>query len=149
MNASIQNRNQSYLSIIGKLSEKRKLIFQLIRSNEPCTSVDIRNKHHIPINEITGRVTELKFLCLIEEADIKKNQHSQHNNTAYSTVKSLSRRIDLINQKYAELRDYRDQIINDYNLGLNDATKEILNKELKKTYYKINALTKVLKTIEA
>lgn len=149
MNTSIQNRNKSYTSIVGKLSKKRKKIYQLIKDNEPCSSVDIRNKHHIPINEIVGRVTELKDMCLIEEVGIKKNEWSKQNNTVYRTIKSISQRIDLINQKYVELRDYRDQIINDYNLGLNNATKEVLKKELKKTYNKINALTKVLKMIEA
>lgn len=147
MATSIRNRNDAYVSIIESLPEKEQLIFQLIRENSPCSSWDVSEKYLIPINEVTGRITGLKNSCLIVEEGSKENRWTKRNNTLYRAVKSVEERINLINAKFLLLRDKKDKLINDYNLGLSCLTKEIIKKELDKINKQINSLDKISNAI--
>ena len=142
MNSTI-NRNAAYHSIVDKLPEKRKLIFELIKENKQCTAQELSEKYLLPINEITGRITELKDFCLIVEIDSKDNRWTGCKNTTYQVIQTEDERINLINKKFVQYRDAKDKLINDYNLHLSDISKELLNKEIKKLQTKINHLEKL------
>jgi hypothetical protein len=141
-NNSTSNRNTAYYSIIEKLPEKRKLIFELIQENKICTAQELAEKYMLPINEITGRITELKNMCLVVEHGSKENRWTKHNNTAYQVV-SKTDRIEIINKKFIEYRDSKDKLINDYNLNLSSLSKKLLKKEINKLQSKINYLEKL------
>lgn len=142
-NNSVSNRNEAYHSIIEKIPEKRKLIFELIKENNISTAQELSEKYLIPINEITGRITELKEMCLIKEFGSKENKWTKHNNTSYQVVGSDSERIDLINLKFVEYREIRDNLVNDSNLNLSHISKKLLRKELNSIQKKINNLEKL------
>ncbi|MDB0602134.1 hypothetical protein PL373_13445 [Tenacibaculum maritimum] len=148
METSIKNRNDAYVSIIESLSKKEQLIFQLIKENAPCTSCEISEKYLIPINEITGRVTGLKKSFLIVEQGSKKNRWTNKNNTLYRAVKNIDERIDLINAHFVQLREQKDNLVNDYNTGLSTLTKDLIKKHLDKINKQINSLTKILDKIQ-
>ena len=140
---STKNRNAAYFSIIEKLSKKRKLIFQLIGENKEITAQELAEKYMLPINEVTGRITELKDMCLIVEFGSKENRWTNYNNTSYQVIKNENERIDLINKKFVEYRNAKDKLINDYNLKLSDLSKTLIQKEINKIQKKINYLEKL------
>jgi len=77
------NRNQAYFSIADKLPQKRRRIFIFISKPEPCTALEISQNYNIPINEVVGRITELKNYFLIAESGSKTNLHTRKQNTMY------------------------------------------------------------------
>lgn len=140
---SITNRNAAFHSIIEKLPENRRLIFELIQENKQITAQEISEKYQKPINEITGRITELKNYCFIVEAGSRENRFTSKQNTIYQVIQSEDERINLINKRFVELRDTKDSLINDYNLNLSKISKELLKKEINKIQTKINFLEKI------
>ncbi len=120
------------------------MIFQIIYENATCSSWDVSEIYLIPINEVTGRITGLKNSCLIVEEGSKENRWTKRNNTLYRAVKSVDERIELINANFVLLRDKKDKLVNDFNMGLSNLTKEIIKKELDKINKQINSLTKIL-----
>jgi len=143
MSLAIQNRNIAFFNIVEKLPAKRQLIFKLIKKHEPCTLEEICDKYGLK-RTVSGRLTELKNDCLILEHGSKKSNSSKTMNTIYRTISNPNERINLINLKYAELRDKKDALINDFNLGMSQISRNILDKELVKINTKINNLEKVL-----
>ena len=140
---SITNRNTAYHSILDNLPEKRKLIFELIKENGQCTAQELSEKYLLPINEITGRITELKDMCLIVEFGSKENRWTKQNNTSYQVIQKEDERIDLINKKFVEYRDAKDKLINDFNLNLSNTSKSLIKNEIRKIQKKINYLEKI------
>lgn len=144
MSTSIRNRNDSYVAVIEKLPEKKQLIFQLIKENSPCTAWEISEKYLLPINEVVGRISDLKNECLLIEKGSRLNRYTNKQNTLYKAVNSFDERIDLVNARFTILRDTKDKLVNDYNLGLSKLTKELIKKQLNKINKQINSLTKIL-----
>ena len=65
---SIQTRNQTYRNIAARIPAKRKRIYEIITSyTAGITAQQISDRYNIPINQITGRITELKDMCFIKE----------------------------------------------------------------------------------
>lgn len=66
-------RNEAYSKIKSDLAEKQKIVYDLI-SNYPdgISNKQIAFELGFPINSITGRVTELKNMGLIEFAGYKE-----------------------------------------------------------------------------
>jgi len=128
---SIENRNESYFSIAEKLPQKRKTIFICIRKSEPCTALEISQNYNIPINEVVGRISELKNAFLIYECGSKFNLHTGKKNTLYSPVKNLDQQIDLINQRFVELRSQKEQFERDFHLGISTLTRDLILKEIR------------------
>ena len=136
------NRNEAFHTVVDKLPEKRKQVYLAIKEKGRATALEISLHFMKPINEVTGRITELKELCLIKESGSSKNNYTRCNNTLYS-VCSDEERIDLINSKYQDLIDRRDALVNDYNLNLSDYTKEYLVKQISSIDSKINKLKEI------
>ena len=70
---STKNRNDAYVSILEKLPQKKQLIFQLVKENSPCTAWEISEKYMLPINEVVGRISDLKNDFLLVESGSKIN----------------------------------------------------------------------------
>lgn len=140
---STENRNAAYLSIIEKLPQKKQLIFQLIKENEPCTACQVSDKYMIPINEVVARITDLKNDFLLIEAGSATNKYTSKANTLYKTVKTTEQRINIVNKAFVVLRDARDKYVNDYRLGLSSLTKSFVKKKLNKINKQIKLLEEV------
>jgi|GEM_PF-1601014 len=138
------NRNRAYFSITEKLPQKRQRIYAFISQCEPCTALEISDNYHIPINEVVGRITELKNYFLIVEAGSKTNLHTGKKNTIYRITKSDSERIDLINQRFVELRNQKEQLERDFHLGISPLTRDLILKETAKINVQIHQLGKIL-----
>ncbi|CAL2091830.1 conserved hypothetical protein [Tenacibaculum sp. 190524A05c] len=149
METAINNRNEAFFSIIEKLPAKRQLVLELIKENVQITAQDLSEKYGKPINEITGRITELKKCFLVVECGHKFNRFTNYKNTLVRVVKSVNERIDLINQRFIELRQQEDDLVNDYNLNFSDLTKELILRKIKKIKSEINSLSKILDKIES
>lgn len=83
---SINNRNESYKGVVDRLPQKRKEVYELIKSNPNITIQEAAEKLGKPINEVSGRFTELKEVFLIIELDNKTNGRSGFKNTSYCAV---------------------------------------------------------------
>lgn len=143
MSNSIKNRNTAFSEIIGELSEKRKYIFQFIQANPNHTTQSIAEQLLLPINEVTGRITELKDACLIIESGSNTNSYTRKQNTTYIVVDDMDQRTDLINKRFVYYRDIIDKLENDSNLGISTLSKSIIKREILKYNRKINQLGEI------
>jgi len=143
MSLAIANRNEAYHNIIDKLPNKRKDVFQMYERHPHSSAWDISMKTMLPINEITARTTELKYIFLIVESGSKINQYSKKSNTTYRAVKNINERIDLVNAAFVKLRDAKDKLINDYHTGISQFSKTLLKKEITKIQSQIKSLDKI------
>lgn len=148
MNTSIHNRDQAFLAIADRLPEKRQRVFNLILRKEEVTAQELAQETMLPINEITGRITELKNAYLIVETGYKRNRHSNKKNTAYRVVKSVDERIDLINATFVLLRGQREKLERDYHAGLSAFSRALIDKELIKIRSRQRALDSILDQIK-
>ena len=132
MNAAIQNRNESFFIDTEKFSARRKTVYNLIRDYGALTAPQIKAKMVLGINQVSGRITELKDSFYIKEAGSIMNEKSNKPNTLYK-VTGENERIDLINATFIDLRNERDILINDLNLlNLSQITRERTKARIKK-----------------
>jgi len=96
MSISIQTRNEAYLAIVDDLSDKQKLIYQTIRYLGKASNSDISEYLKIPINQVTGRVTELRKQFLIQAIKTKANTYTGIQNAVWKTVEDHYERIQLM-----------------------------------------------------
>ena len=147
MNTSTHNRNQAFVAISAHLPEKRQRVFQLILQHQNITAQELAQKTMLPINEITGRITELKNAFLIVETGSKTNKHSKKKNTAYRVVNSVDERIDLINVAFVRLREQREVLEDDCRLNISFLSHILIRKEIVKIKSRQRALEKILEQI--
>ena len=148
MNASIQNRNQAFGAIYAHLPEKRRRVFQLILEYPNITAQELAQKTMLPINEITGRITELKNAFLVVETGSKTNRHSNKKNTAYRVVSSVEERIDLITDALTRLNEQRWALESDSGLDISRHSFSLIQKEILKIKSKQRALENILEQIK-
>ena len=130
-NTAIQNRNESFFIDTEKFSARRKTVYNLIKDYGKLTSQEVKAKMVLGVNQVSGRITELKDSFYIKEAGSKFNETSRKPNTLWA-VTGYDERIDLINFEFIKLRNERDVLINDLNLlNLSKMTKERLLKRVK------------------
>ena len=132
METPIMNRNTAYHGIIENLPEKRGLVLQLISENKGITTQEISEKYFLPINEVSGRISELTKMCLIRSIGSRENRHTGYLNTVYQAITNKTLVVNLRNQKAQELIDKRDSLVNDYLLGMSELGKGILELEKRK-----------------
>jgi|TARA_R110000823_G_scaffold125977_1_gene252957 DNA-binding Lrp family transcriptional regulator len=143
METTLKNSINAYSEIKPKLSEKRRQIFELIQTLGKATPqelVEMFNDSNINYNlNVASRFTELREAGLIKIIGNRLNNKSNKFNAIYA-VTTEEERIDIINQKYQELIDLKNHLINDLNLKISFWTKLNVIKELKKINYKISKL---------
>lgn len=148
MNTSTSNRNQAFVAISAHLPEKRQRVFQLILRHTNITAQELAQKTMLPINEITGRITELKNAFLIVETGSKTNRHSNKKNTAYRVVNSVDERVDLIYDALTRLHVQRWALESDSGLDVSELSLSLIQKEILKIKSRQRALEKILEQIE-
>lgn len=141
---SIKNRNESYKRIVDELPDRQRYIYNALKFNPNLTATDITDLTGIPLNQVTGRITELKDAFVIIESGSKLNKNTGKQNTCYKTVDDIDERIVLINKSYSELTEAKTKLETDCKLGLSNLTKNIVLKEIKRIKSQINLLTKIL-----
>lgn len=134
-------RNEAYFNNTLKLSSRRQLVFDVIKKNGMITAQEIRLKLRLGINQISGRLTELKDAGLIMPVGSKLNIYSNCHNTLFR-VASKHENIKLTNRLFIKLRTRKDEIINEINTSLfmSETTKKNHLKELKTINKKIESL---------
>ncbi len=148
MTTSTHNRNQAFVAIATHLPEKRQRVFHLILQQPNITAQELAQKTMLPINEITGRITELKNAFLIVETGSKTNRHSKKKNTAYRVVHSVEERVDLINYAFIRLREQREALEGDCYLSISALSLSLIQKEILKIKGRQRALEKILEQIK-
>ena len=132
MSIATQNRNKAYFEITEKLNKKCQLILELIKENKGITRQELSDKYCIPINEVSGRITELEKMCLIHATRSSKNSITNKLNTVYEAIRGERLIIEMRNQKAQELIDIRNAMVNDYILGMSPHTKALIENEKRK-----------------
>lgn len=140
MKRSILNRNKSYHQIKDDLPSKRRKIFDIIEKHNGITAQEISLRYNYPINQVSGRITELKDLCFIKECGTELNPFTRTYNTRYDIIKDLDEFNQLNREKYVELRDKKDSLIRDYQQSLSPYTMEYVKNEIRKIDKKIDKL---------
>lgn len=84
---SIQNRNESYYAILAELPEKRARVYQAILKLNKATTQQVAAHLEIPINEVSGRITELSKAGLVLAVGSIYNSRTGKNNTRWQAVK--------------------------------------------------------------
>lgn len=148
MNTAIHNRNEAFCKIINRLPEKRQKVFKLIEKNPNITAQELSLKTMLPINEITGRITELKNAYLIVETGSKRNRHSNKKNTAYRVVDSIDERIDLINKTFSNLQEKCRLLESDLKAELSYYSHSLIYREIGKIRSKQIALERILNQLK-
>lgn len=148
MNTSTHNRNQAFVAIAAHLPEKRQRVFKMILEHPSITAQELAQKTMLPINEITGRITELKNAFLVVETGSKTNRHSNKKNTAYRVVHSVEERIDLINSAFVRLTEQRETLEDDCYLRISRLSLSLIQKEILKIKSKQRSLEKILEQIK-
>ena len=138
---SIYTRNKSYINISNRIPAKRKRIYEIIVSNmQGITAQEISIRYNIPINQITGRITELKDMCFIKEGKMTFN-----NLTHNYCITDNDEFLDLTNKKYIQLLDKQSALISDHLNNFSKYTKDFIKKELLKIEKKIKQLSETQK----
>lgn len=68
---NINQRNtavESYYSIIDKLPDKRKIVYEALLEIQPACNLDVSEHLNLPINRITPRMNELVNLEVVVES---------------------------------------------------------------------------------
>ena len=137
---SILNRNESYTLEKPKLRKKRKMILDILK-NFPngATSQEIEEATKLPINQVSGRLSELSASFYIKASGSKRCQYTGRNRTIWS-VNNNDYRIYKQNKAFVELRDRKDLLVRDKNRGVSTLGLELLQKEINKINKQINRL---------
>tara|TARA_R110002124_G_scaffold286278_1_gene466725 strand:- start:1705 stop:2145 length:441 start_codon:yes stop_codon:yes gene_type:complete len=140
-----ENSRKAYSDIKPKLSEKKRQIFEIIVALGEATPqqlVEMFNESNINYNvNVASRFTELREAGYIKILGNKLNKKSNKLNAVY-TPTTKDERINIINKKYQEFTDIKNELINDLNLNLSPLTKENVVKQLMKINNLISNLTK-------
>ena len=143
MNNSVKNRDTAYHNIY-KIGDKQLQVLEAIRLNQPATAQEIASFLNTSINQVTGRISELKEdFILIKEHGSKQSETSKKMCTSYMYISDKSERLRLIRDKYVELVDKRDQLVSDFHNKVSRYTKSILEKELIKLNTKLEQIIKL------
>lgn len=141
MELSIKHRNETYEKIKEKLSESRRVVYESIADLGQTDLDTICFNLNRTKNELSGRITELKFYGLIKEVGDNISSRSNNKVTLY-TLTTPEEQIEIVNKTFVELREKSDSLVNDYNLGLSKFSINLIKREIRKINAKIKQLEK-------
>lgn len=79
-----ENQIKSWIDLQSKLKGRRLQVYNIIKE-KPATLFEVADALGVPVNYVTGRITELKNLGLIKSAGEKINKISGKMVTVYHT----------------------------------------------------------------
>ena len=141
---SIQNRNDSYWKIQDRIGLKQRKVLRVIQNSlRPITAQGIAEKLDFPINQVTGRIKELKDLFLIEIAGYIKEENTNHFRSTYIETNEVSRHI-ISNEFMLD----KEKILTNLNSDLENPTLtvdslRIIKKEYNKNLRELNNYKKI------
>lgn len=141
MELSIKHRNETYENIMDKLPEARRMVYETIYDLGRAKLSDVCFNLNKTKNEVSGRITELKFFGLVKEIDVAISNRSNNKVTVYTCTTSTER-IEIVNKRYQELINERDALINDFNLKMSPYSLVLITKEKNRINKKIVQLSK-------
>lgn len=141
MELSIKHRNETFEAIKEKLSESRRVVYQAIADLGQTDLDTICFNLNRTKNELSGRITELKFYGLIKEVGDNISSRSNNKVTLY-ILTTPEEQIEIVNKTFVELREKSDSLVNDYNLGLSKFSINLIKREIRKINAKIKQLEK-------
>lgn len=143
MSNSIINRNKSYISITDKLPSKRKRVYEIILLHKGgITAQGISERYNVPINQITGRITELKEMCFIKEGGSEISPATGNRRTKWLAVTDQDEYLNMSNLMYSQLTDKKNKLVNDKILNLSNHTRDFIDREIRSIDKKIFGLGK-------
>jgi hypothetical protein len=141
MENSILNRNTTYIKEKPRLSRKRQLILDVLKqSSTGLTSLDIVRLTKMPINQVSGRLSELKQMFYISGNGSMRSHYTGNYLTIWRVCNN-DWRIYKTNKAFVELRKQKDHLISDKYRGVSTYTLTLLKKEIKKIDNLITKLT--------
>ena len=150
MSISRKNQREAYDAILDKLPTKNRVVFNLVGKypKNGVTAYELSITFSIPINEITGRLSELKKHFYIDEVGSRKNTDTGRKNTVYKVVNGVLKRNKLILKEKGVLTKRYVILHNDYqNAFLSQSGKYLIKKELLKLKSLITKLSNLSKTL--
>ena len=141
MQLSLKNRNETYAEIFEKLPEARSLVLKTVYMLGEATQQKVADILEKPLNEISGRFTELCFYGFLKQTTSSISRRSNNKITVYA-VTTTNERIDIINKHYQELVDKQKDLETDYHNGLSNYTIEVVRLQIFKIGKKIKELSK-------
>lgn len=141
MDLSIKHRNETFQEIKDRLPDSRKEVLECIKDlgaaklDSICLNLNKRKF------QLSGRITELKFLGFIKECGEDVSLYSNNKVTVY-TCTTEEEQINIVNKRFIELRNKLDSLVNDFNLGLSRYSLDLIKKEKARIENKIDQLSK-------
>ena len=129
--AATINRNDAFYINTEKFGLRKKTVYNLVNIYGLITSHQIAEKMKLGINQVSGRITELKDEFLIIEAGSVLNRKTKVHNTLWR-VTTKDERTNLVNKRYQELVNETKQLENDFHLGISEYGLKAIKKQSKK-----------------
>jgi len=83
MKQTIINRNATYYELLPNLAQSRYRVVKALKQHQPCTCKQLSSKMRLPINMISGRMTELLNMGVIEIFGTEICTETKKPNTIY------------------------------------------------------------------
>jgi len=83
MKQTIINRNATYYELLPNLAQSRRRVVKALKQHQPCTTKQLACKMKLPINRLSGRMTELLNMGVIEIFGTEICHETKKPNTIY------------------------------------------------------------------
>lgn len=138
---SVINRNETYKNIIEKLPNSRKVVYEVIYQLGYSSLDEVCFNLNKTKNELSGRITELKYFGLIKEVSDGISSRSNNKVTVYSCT-TQEERISIVNKRYISLIEEQKKLESDFIEGISIFTLDLIKKRISSIKKKINQLSK-------
>ena len=91
---------EAYDKIVEKLGNKQHQVYKTLLSIEPACNKRIALELNVPVNEITGRIAELRYKGVVEEA--YKAEYDGHKAIHWQTINPAMRKYEKDNGLFDE-----------------------------------------------
>ena len=142
MNISEECRNEAYANITNLLPNKNSEILKLFKKHQPCTMQHICAKENFSVNQVSGRVTELKQACLLKEIGKIPNYKTKQKNTIY-TLTTVEERKELAAKEILRLEKDKEVLLSQVQIGIKGVVAEVVSKSLKNVVGRLNTIKKL------
>lgn len=146
MNTAIENRNETFRAIQPELKDSCQKVLGAIRTlrkaGRDVTAKRIARYLEVPINQVTGRLTELRddYVRIKESGTIKTGNHPI---TTWEEITDEDERREAIYERYRGLTAQVEALESDYLNG----NSEFTTLEIRKKIEKIEKQLKIIKKL--
>lgn len=137
-------RDESYQKLINSsLGLRQKTVYLLIKSYNGLTSEEVALRMRLRLNEVSGRITELKNMRLIAPSGSIKNMRSNNQNCKWVALLPVHRE-KLIREDLMDYRDKQRSLKKDLYIAefVSEFTIDLIKKEIIRTDRLIDLISK-------